>query len=268
MNESKIKAVKFTDMSEKPTKITIARKESDLDDNNLKAIFKKVMTSGGYVDMGKIVAEPLKESIIESISERKLNKSRIHIPKLDKPIVGDAIKILSNIKSAEKYTNVNNFKSKLNSYKYFSGSLSHAYDSQAKYKGGVPNLNSVIMKDTGDLIAVWDDVNSIGYIIPPAKLFLNEEKGKENTMNTPEQAYKEMLGKTKLNESKDNFKTWIAKNVSLTGKDKKDVDELEAIKELMKVKGYNNIISFLKKKHVSDDEIERAKDNYITFTIG
>jgi hypothetical protein len=93
-------------------------------------------------------------------------------------------------------------------------------------------------------------------------------------MNAIESAYKEVLNdmlvekKDEVKESKTpDFKTWIAKNFSITGKDKNDTEELDAIKVLMKAKGYKDILSVLDKYHVSPEEIDKIKNGWIEMSL-
>jgi uncharacterized Zn finger protein (UPF0148 family) len=47
-------------------------------------------------------------------------------------------------------------------------------------------------------------------------------------------------------------KKWILRNVEITGKSKKDPEELEAMKQLMKIKTFKELWSTLEKKHLFD----------------
>ena len=91
-------------------------------------------------------------------------------------------------------------------------------------------------------------------------------------MKTIETAYRELLEnmtteKESIKESKNSFKDWIAKNFSITGKDKNDIEELEAVKKLMKAKGFTEVMSVLTKYHVSPEEIEKIKDQWIDMNM-
>ena len=95
----------------------------------------------------------------------KMNKY-IDVPKLGDPIAVDAIDILSKIKPAVKVTKRKDFDKLKKSQKYFSASMSRVFNTADDFKNRIENDDSVITKDVGVLVAVWDDANSIGYIIP------------------------------------------------------------------------------------------------------
>jgi len=97
------------------------------------------------------------------------------------PIIPDAIQVMSKNPSAIKFTNKNEFDDFLKKQKYFNASYSHCYYSKEDYelskKGdsrfmekntGVSESNRgcVLKKDSGDLVAIWDEKNQIGYIVP------------------------------------------------------------------------------------------------------
>jgi len=56
--------------------------------------------------------------------------------------------------------------------KYFSGSESHVYQSLSDMKKGNKDKTSFILKNTGDLVAAFDGVNNIGYIVPVKDMFI------------------------------------------------------------------------------------------------
>ena len=109
-------------------------------------------------------------NIIESRPSDK--KIRIHIDKINDPIIPDAIDILSNNKRSTKVTNKSKFDKILKQETYFSSSYSTTFQSPEDYKNRIVDEDSVILKDLGDLVAVWDDKNSVGYIIPVDKLYI------------------------------------------------------------------------------------------------
>lgn len=120
----------------------------------------------------KIEKWKIKQHVVytyESIKEARAMKGlRIYIPTLNSTVVGDAINILSKIRVADKFTSIKKFEKVLGSQEYFSLSQSNAYQ---QFGDKTPDVNSVIAKEVGDLVAAWDDVNGIGYIIPNSKLY-------------------------------------------------------------------------------------------------
>ena len=125
--------------------------------------------------------------MIHKVSGMPLNESNIYrnrhgIITIDKPIIPDAITILSNNKNAIKFTDKNEFESFLNTQKYFSASYSHCYYSVDDYedsrKGGErwrrdytgiseADRGCVLLFETGhEPVAIWDEMNKIGYILP------------------------------------------------------------------------------------------------------
>jgi len=67
----------------------------------------------------------------------------------------------------------------------------------------------------------------------------------------------ELEESTKINEADEAqqlaaAKKWILRNVEITGKSKKDPEELEAMKQLMKIKTFKELWSTLEKKHLFD----------------
>ena len=83
------------------------------------------------------------------------------------PIIPDAIKVISNNKEAIEFHNKSDFEDTLKKQHYFSASYSHCYDSLEDFENSKPNDDSVLLFETGHkIVAVWDDKNQIGYIIP------------------------------------------------------------------------------------------------------
>lgn len=115
------------------------------------------------------------ESILEGRGDIKRSnirqRSGLTIPKLNDPIVGDGIDILKNIKSADKFSNKKQFDKVLKAQDYFSASASKTFLSADDLKNRKESENSVILKNTGELVAVWDDSKQIGYIVQNHKFF-------------------------------------------------------------------------------------------------
>lgn len=101
-----------------------------------------------------------------------INEFRSIYQELDKPIIPDAIDLLKKCKSAKEFKNKKDFEKFLNSQKYFSASYSHCYyslkDLKDSYSGKKTSAEDcILLFETGHLlVAVWDDKNSIGYILP------------------------------------------------------------------------------------------------------
>jgi hypothetical protein len=115
--------------------------------------------------------DALQEAYMEMMNERSATKVRIRLPKLDKPIIKDAIKGLSTVKQAIKFNNKGTFLSTLKNQKYFNASESAAFQSQLDLDKRNRDSESYILKNSGDLVAVWDNKKSVGYIVPADKIF-------------------------------------------------------------------------------------------------
>jgi hypothetical protein len=111
-------------------------------------------------------------SKIDSSFKQKLNEDNIYQSKyghttLDKPIISDAIKILSENPKAIKFNNKQEFEQVLNNQKYFSASYSHAFQTIEDYNNRNSDEQSILLFETGhEIVGVWDDINSIGFILP------------------------------------------------------------------------------------------------------
>jgi hypothetical protein len=116
--------------------------------------------------------EIIKECVREVLVERR---------KLADPIIPDALKLIKNAHNVVKYTSKSKFDKDLKNRNTFSGSYSHAYYSKEdmkaahsgdpKWKKGTTGISetdrgAVIMKDSGDLAAVWSPKDKVGYIVP------------------------------------------------------------------------------------------------------
>jgi len=123
--------------------------------------------------------------------ELRLLKESVYINKygietINKPIISDALMVISKDENAVKFTNKEEFNSFLEKQKYFSASYSHCYyseeDYQAaqrgdeKFRNGSTGISEadrgcVILFETGrELIAVWSEKDKIGFIIPSDSL--------------------------------------------------------------------------------------------------
>src|ERR1035437_263551 len=119
---------------------------------------------------------------------------------INKPLISDAIKILSTEKGAIKFNSKEQFKDFLRKQKYFSASHSYCFYSPEEHDNWVKKhvapsedaFASDMVFETGhELVAIWDNKNSIGYIIPSNKLneetyhfTLSHDNGKKNISTT------------------------------------------------------------------------------------
>lgn len=107
------------------------------------------------------------------------------IKTIDKPIVGDALEVMSQNKKALKFTNKEEFDSFLDKQQYFSASESHCFysteDLEAFYRGeerfrddylaiSEANRGCYMLFETGhELVAVWSQKDGVGYIVPGSR---------------------------------------------------------------------------------------------------
>lgn len=147
---------------------------------NLKQFIKEEVSK-----LHKVTLLEDKKAKIEK--ELKLINEEIHvnsygIKTINKPIVGDALEVMSQNKKALKFTNKEEFNSFLDKQQYFSASQSHCYysveDLEASYKGeerfrdgsrGISEADRgcVMIFETGhELVAVWSQKDGVGYIVP------------------------------------------------------------------------------------------------------
>jgi len=132
----------------------------------------------------KITLNELKNIIKKIIKEENNNiyTNKYFTTTIDKPIIPDAIKVISSDKDSIKFTDKNKFNSFLEKQKYFSASYSHCYysmddytascDGDKRFRDGCIGISEadrgcIMLFETGrKLVAVWDEKNKIGYIIP------------------------------------------------------------------------------------------------------
>jgi len=119
-------------------------------------------------EIQKILVKEGRKDLAQKYYE-KVSKIKNAI-KLSEPIIPDAIKLISKSQDATKFTNRSKFDKFLDNQKYFSASESHCFynkkDLEDFHKGKKDSEKKCyILKDTGDLVAVWDDKNNVGYII-------------------------------------------------------------------------------------------------------
>lgn len=117
----------------------------------------------GLIESINHLSSLLSNFLLEGISAPKFNED---------PIIPDAISVISSHPEAIEFTDKDTFDSFLEKQKYFSASYSHCFysvEEMEEFRRTFTPVNSdcVILRETGRLlVAVWDAVNGIGYIIP------------------------------------------------------------------------------------------------------
>jgi len=99
---------------------------------------------------------------------------------VDQPIIPDAIEVISKNPNAVEFSDKQSFDNFANQQKYFSASYSHAFytpeERQEWSRNGSQysdpdSENSILLFETGhEIVQVWDNKNSIGYVIPSESL--------------------------------------------------------------------------------------------------
>jgi len=105
---------------------------------------------------------------------------------IDKPIIPDAVNVISKNPNAVKFTNKSEFDNFLDKQKYFSASYSHCFysidDLEASHRGepewrdgsrqiSETDKGCVLLFETGhEPVAVWDEKNNVGYVVPKNNL--------------------------------------------------------------------------------------------------
>lgn len=100
---------------------------------------------------------------------------------MERYIIPNAIAEISKNPKAIKFTNKKEFEQTLDKQRYFSLSAAHCYYSEADYNlskqgdakfrdgyAGISEANRGCMLkfDCGELVAVWNEQESLGYIVP------------------------------------------------------------------------------------------------------
>lgn len=109
-------------------------------------------------------------------------KNKYNIWTIEYPIIPDAIKVISESKNALKFEDKNSFLSCFDNQRYFSLSSSHCFYTMEDLNNcskGTPewrdgstgisesNKGSILQFECGhEIVAVWDERNKLGYIIP------------------------------------------------------------------------------------------------------
>lgn len=106
-----------------------------------------------------------------SYENKNIHTNKYGIETINKPIISDAINILSKNNNSIEFTDINEFKSFLNNQKYFSASYSHVYKTIDDYNEGNSDESSILLFETGrEIVAAWDNNTNVGYIIPSDKM--------------------------------------------------------------------------------------------------
>jgi len=118
----------------------------------------------------------INEMIGENESNKNIYKGQYGYYTIDKPIIPDAIEVISQNPEAIKFTDKQSYEELANQQKYFSASHSHCFYSPEEqeqwYKSGnkysdMDSEQSDILFNTGhELVQVWDNKNNIGYVVP------------------------------------------------------------------------------------------------------
>ena len=99
---------------------------------------------------------------------------------LGNPIIPDAVEYLSQNNDCEKFTDKKTYKDFLDKQHYFSASHSHCFYTEeqlkyfskngSKYEDKDAESSDMLFEVGHELVAVWDEKNSIGYILPKEKM--------------------------------------------------------------------------------------------------
>ena len=125
------------------------------------------------------VMSKLDKTFKPKLNEDNIYRNKYLITTIDKPLIPDAVKILSNNKNALAFHDKSSFDSFANQQKYFSASQSHCFYTEDEYNEFSQNGSqyvdpdskaSTIVFETGhEPVQVWDNKNNIGFIVPSNK---------------------------------------------------------------------------------------------------
>lgn len=88
--------------------------------------------------------------------------------------------IMSNFIFSKKFDNKQAFENYLQTQRYFSASYAHCH-----HEGeSAPDDNSILLFNTGDVVAVWDDRIGSGYVSPAITSRMNESKKTQKTIKS------------------------------------------------------------------------------------
>lgn len=113
------------------------------------------------------------------LNENNIYTNKYHITTIEKPIIPDAIEVISNNPNATEFHDKGSYDSFASQQHYFSASHSHCFYTEEEYnefsRNGSqyvdPNSKeSDILFETGhEVVQVWDNKNNIGFVIPADK---------------------------------------------------------------------------------------------------
>ena len=116
---------------------------------------------------------------MESASNIVPNKTSLFgAPRLNMPLVPDAVELIKRYDPLVVH-DIEEFEKLVGKQRYFNASYSHCFYSEQEYKEWSKNGNkyqnkdserSVMLKDSGDLVAVWDNKNGTGYVVPKKRI--------------------------------------------------------------------------------------------------
>lgn len=137
--------------------------------------------------------------------ESNIYNNKYGIQTIEKPIIPDAVTILSKNPNAVKFTDKNSFDRFASQQKYFSASHSHCFYTPKEYDdfsrtgsqyNDPDSQQSKMVFETGhELVQVWDNKNNVGYVIPNDKTDGKMEENndvdiRDNVADKPTEKYK------------------------------------------------------------------------------
>lgn len=380
IREANVKAVKITDMRSKPTHIEVLRSPNDTTDTTYRDVYNKVVQAGKFIELGKLVGEPLNESTEKWVVYDKGTGKLLHSPgkpyysyanakkfadgfrgtaevasdvwyadnrkKLTKmiekvietgyeddsteDIVADfASRIKANKKSKETdlmYQELVKRDSKkvanlMKKYKISGINMSNSMSKElweCILKEEKSTKKRTIMKTKLNEALGGKDTVTVNIPLLIRLLEYSREDAKtdmdlhivaENMLTASEGGkvltmadYESLLpGGSSVSESEDkdedeneddyemkeagprpgmrvntagmtirnqvDFKHWIVRSFSITGKDKKDPDELKAMDEIMQANGWKGITQLLNKSHWGKNEMDELQNAWIKMNM-
>lgn len=105
-------------------------------------------------------------------------KSFDNASRLNMPLIPDAVELIKRYDPLVVH-DIEEFEKMVDEQRYFNASASHCFYSEQEYKEWSKNgckyqnrdsERSVILKDSRDLVAVWDNKNGTGYIVPKKRI--------------------------------------------------------------------------------------------------
>jgi len=146
-------------------------------------MFYKDNTEKRLFEVMNVVDRSYKPKLQENILSNKHGVTTVN-----KPIIPDVVEILSQNPKAVKFTDKQSYDEFANQQQYFSASHSHAFYSPeeqlqwsmsgGKYSDPDSEQSDILFETGREPVQVWDNKNSIGYVIPSErnKVGLQEEQ--------------------------------------------------------------------------------------------